>query len=67
MQQRIFQWMPVVFSFTLAQFAVGLLIYYSWSNLLTIVQQYVIMRRFKVDNPIDSIIARFRGKPKVVG
>ena len=40
----------------------GLLIYWTWSNVLSILQQYVIMRRFKVDNPIDDIIARLTGK-----
>jgi YidC/Oxa1 family membrane protein insertase len=29
---------------------------------LSIIQQYVIMRRFKVDNPIDSVLARLSGK-----
>ena len=48
--------MPLIFTFILAQFAVGLLIYWTWSSLLTIVQQYVMMRRFKVDNPIDDFI-----------
>ena len=63
MQQKMMQWMPVIFTFLLSTLSVGLLIYYSWSNLLTILQQYVIMRRFKVDNPIDQIIARLTGKP----
>ena len=62
MQQRIFQLMPLLFTFIMAQFAIGLLVYYTWSNMLTALQQYVIMRRFKVDNPIDRLIARFRGK-----
>jgi YidC/Oxa1 family membrane protein insertase len=61
-QQQIMQFMPVVFTFVLSQLAVGLLIYYTWSNLLTILQQYVIMRRFKVDNPIDRILARLTGR-----
>ena len=60
MQQRIFQLMPLMFTFIMSQFAIGLLIYYTWSNMLTTLQQYVIMRRFKVDNPIDKIIARVR-------
>lgn len=65
-QQQIMQMMPIVFTFVLSQLAVGLLIYYTWSNLLTILQQYVIMRRFKVENPIDKIIERVTGKgPKV--
>lgn len=54
--------MPLIFMFSISQVAVGLVIYWSWSNVLTIGQQYVIMRRFKVENPIDDIIARFTGK-----
>lgn len=67
MQQRIFQLMPIMFTFIMAPFAVGLLIYWTWSNVLSILQQYVMMRRFKVDNPIDSFLARFGGKAKAAG
>ncbi|MBO9706784.1 MAG: membrane protein insertase YidC [Caulobacter sp.] len=63
MQQRIFQLFPIVFTFTLSQFAVGLVIYWCWSNVLTIIQQYIIMRRYKVENPIDKVIGRLTGKP----
>jgi YidC/Oxa1 family membrane protein insertase len=66
-QQKIFQFMPVIFTFIMAPFAVGLLIYWIWSNILTILQQYVIMRRFKVDNPIDQIIGKLTGKPRTAG
>jgi YidC/Oxa1 family membrane protein insertase len=65
-QQKIFQFMPVVFTFIMAPFAAGLLIYWTWNNVLSILQQYVIMRRFKVDNPIDKLLARFGGG-KAVG
>ncbi|WP_091736347.1 membrane protein insertase YidC [Phenylobacterium immobile] len=65
-QQRVFQFMPLIFTFIMAPFAVGLLIYWTWSNCLTILQQYVIMRRFKVDNPIDRIIRKVTGKPDPV-
>jgi YidC/Oxa1 family membrane protein insertase len=67
MQQRIFQLMPIFFTFIMAPFAVGLLIYWTWSNVISILQQYVIMRRFKVDNPIDQIIARLSGRAKASG
>jgi len=67
MQQRIFQLMPILFTFIMAQFAIGLLVYYTWSNILTAMQQYVIMRRFKVDNPIDKLISRISGKPAELG
>ncbi len=68
-QAKIMQFFPLVFTFVLSQFAVGLLIYYSWSNCLGIIQQYVIMRRFKVDNPIDQIIRAVSGRlrPKPTG
>jgi YidC/Oxa1 family membrane protein insertase len=66
-QQRVFQLIPILFTFVMAQFAVGLLVYYTWSNLLTTIQQYVIMRRFKVDNPIDRIVGRLTGKPRAAG
>ena len=50
-QQRMFTFMPIVFTFMLAGFSSGLVIYYAWNNLLTFVQQYVMMRRqgVKVD------------------
>ncbi|MDD3837436.1 MAG: membrane protein insertase YidC [Phenylobacterium sp.] len=66
-QQRMFQLMPLIFMFIMAPFAVGLLIYWTWSNVLSILQQYVIMRRFKVDNPIDRLLGKLGGKPKAVG
>ncbi len=61
-QQMIFKFMPIMFTFILAQYAVGLLIYWTWSSVITIAQQYVMMRRFKVENPIDNFIARFSAK-----
>jgi YidC/Oxa1 family membrane protein insertase len=62
-QQRIFALMPIIFAFTLSQFTVGLLIYWTWSNLLAIVQQYVNMHHYKVENPIDDLLERLF-KPK---
>ena len=60
-QQQVMKWMPVIFTVFLSALPVGLLIYYTWSNLLTVLQQYVLMRKHKVDNPIDQGIARIRG------
>ncbi|HEY2661880.1 MAG TPA: membrane protein insertase YidC [Caulobacteraceae bacterium] len=58
-QKLMFQFMPLMFTFIMAQFTVGLLIYWCWNNVLSILQQYVIMHRLKVDNPIDGFIGRF--------
>ena len=41
----IFTWMPVLFTFMLAGFPAGLVIYWAWNNTLSILQQYFIMRR----------------------
>ena len=60
MQRRIFQFMPVIFTFIMAGFPAGLLLYWGWSNILTIIQQYVIMHRLKAENPIDTFIARIK-------
>jgi YidC/Oxa1 family membrane protein insertase len=44
-QKIAFGWMPVMFTFTMGGFASGLVIYWTWNNLLSIVQQWVIMTR----------------------
>ncbi|TAJ34364.1 MAG: membrane protein insertase YidC [Reyranella sp.] len=47
-QARVFQFLPILFTFMLAPFAAGLVIYWAWSNILSIAQQYYIMRRHGV-------------------
>src|SRR6202000_1191003 len=44
-QQLIFGWMPVIFTFMLAGFPAGLVIYWAWNNTLSVLQQSFIMRR----------------------
>jgi len=61
-QQAIMKWFPLLFTVLLAQSPAGLVIYWAWSNVLSIFQQYIIMRRHKTANPIDGLIARFQGK-----
>lgn len=63
-QKLLFQLFPVVFTFMLAQSPSGLLIYWTWSSILTIVQQYVIMHRYGAANPIDDMLAKLRGGAK---
>ena len=43
-QAKIFQWMPVFFTFLLAGFPAGLVIYWTWNNTLSILQQWWITR-----------------------
>jgi YidC/Oxa1 family membrane protein insertase len=58
-QRAMMKFMPLMFTFIMAQYSVGLLIYWTWSSLITIIQQYIMMRRFKVENPIDDFLRRF--------
>ena len=44
-QARIFSWMPVIFTFLLATFPAGLVIYWTVNNLLSIGQQWLIMNQ----------------------
>ena len=44
-QAKIFLFMPVMFTFLLATFPAGLVIYWAWNNTLSIIQQAVIMKR----------------------
>ncbi len=48
-QEKVFLFMPLFFTYLLAQFPAGLVIYWTWNNILSILQQYVIMRRMGVD------------------
>jgi YidC/Oxa1 family membrane protein insertase len=46
-QARMFQFMPLMFTFMISNVAVGLVIYWSWSTILTMAQQWLISRRTK--------------------
>ena len=50
-QAQVFNWMPLFFTFLLANFPAGLVIYWAWNNSLSIAQQWFIMSRqgVKVD------------------
>ncbi len=43
-QAKIFAWMPLIFTFMLASFPAGQVIYRTWNNLLSIAQQNYILR-----------------------
>ncbi|WP_207457041.1 membrane protein insertase YidC [Azospirillum sp. SYSU D00513] len=47
-QQKIFQFLPIIFTFMLGGFPAGLVIYWAWNNLLSVAQQWTIMRRMGV-------------------
>jgi YidC/Oxa1 family membrane protein insertase len=44
-QKVIFDWMPIIFTFMLANFSAGLVIYWAWNNTLSVTQQSIIMKK----------------------
>jgi len=44
-QAKMFMFLPIVFTYMLSAFPAGLVIYWSWNNLLSIAQQWTIMHR----------------------
>ena len=63
-QAMIFTWMPLVFTFMLASFPAGLVIYWAWNNTLSITQQAMIMKRHGAKIELfDNLKGLFRRKP----
>lgn len=62
-QAMIFTWMPLVFTFMLASFPAGLVIYWAWNNTLSITQQALIMKRHgaKIEL-LDNLVGLFKRK-----
>jgi YidC/Oxa1 family membrane protein insertase len=64
-QAMIFTWMPVFFTFLLSSFPAGLVIYWSWNNTLSVLQQATIMKRQGVKIELwDNLRDLFKRKPK---
>lgn len=70
-QRQVMMFMPPVFTYLMATFPAGLVIYWTVNNLLSIGQQYIIMRRLNV--PLDisfklpGWIGRALGRPPTSG
>ena len=50
-QAKMFQFMPIMFTFMMAGFPAGLIIYWTWNNTLSIGQQWLMMRRTRLSRP----------------
>jgi YidC/Oxa1 family membrane protein insertase len=63
-QKMIFDWMPLIFTFLLASFPAGLVIYWAWNNFLSILQQMFIMRKHGVKIELWDNVLELFGKKK---
>jgi YidC/Oxa1 family membrane protein insertase len=57
-QAKLFAFMPLIFTFMLASFPAGLVIYWSWNNLLSVAQQYYIMRHDRAARRAEKLAVR---------
>lgn len=55
MQARIMQFMPIIYVFVMSSFPAGLMVYYTWNNVLTIAQQAIIQRKTKLPVPLYKV------------
>lgn len=63
-QAQVFAFLPLIFMFIFAPFAAGLVLYWFWNTFLSVVQQYVIMKRSGADvDLIGNIRQTFARKP----
>jgi YidC/Oxa1 family membrane protein insertase len=53
-QAKMMLALPVVFTFMLAHFPAGLVIYWAWNNTLSIAQQWLILRQVRVKQPVKA-------------
>ena len=53
-QQKMMMYMPVVFSIIFIELPAGLSLYYFFSNLLGVVQQFILNREFKQLSPVTT-------------
>jgi YidC/Oxa1 family membrane protein insertase len=58
-QARMFQFMPIIFTFVLARSPAGLVLYWAWNNLLSVGQQWLIMRQAGTKRP--TALAKAKG------
>ncbi len=67
-QKAVFTWMPLIFTFLLASFPAGLVIYWTWNNLLSVLQQSYIMKKHGTKIELwDNIKSMFGKKPAEAG
>jgi len=53
-QQKVFAWMPWLFMFMMAPFAAGLQLYWIVNNLVSILQQWVLLRKYPAPAPAPA-------------
>ena len=53
-QAKVMTFLPIIFTFMLASFPAGLVVYWTWNNILSIAQQWSIMRRHEPSSALGA-------------
>jgi YidC/Oxa1 family membrane protein insertase len=61
-QKQMFTYMPIIFTFMLGSFPAGLVIYWTWNNFLSVLQQGFIMKRAGVKIELWDNLAKLLGR-----
>ena len=64
-QAQMFNWMPVIFTYSMSGFPAGLTIYWAWSNFLGILQQSYIMTKNGTEVEFLKFLPFFKKKPAI--
>lgn len=64
-QAQMFNWMPVIFTYSMSGFPAGLTIYWAWSNFLSIIQQSYIMTKNGSEVEFLKYLPFIKKKPAV--
>ncbi|MDP8996440.1 MAG: membrane protein insertase YidC [Pseudomonadota bacterium] len=62
-QAQMFNWMPVIFTYSMSGFPAGLTIYWAWSNFLSIIQQSYIMTKNGTEVEFFKYLPFLKKKP----
>ena len=57
-QQKMFQFIPIIFTFMMARSPAGLVLYWAWGNILSVGQQWLIMRGVRAPQKVTPTKAK---------
>jgi len=58
MQEKIFKYLPVIFTFFFVTFPAGLVLYWFVNNLFSIAQQYIVNQQFKNAGDLKAVVEK---------
>ncbi|NCO01242.1 MAG: membrane protein insertase YidC [Epsilonproteobacteria bacterium] len=67
MQEKVFKFLPVIFTFFFLTFPSGLVLYWFVNNLFSIAQQFIVNQQFKNAKDAQQIVDKHQEKKEITG